>query len=379
MPCRYCSAVCWAFMVLAGLNLACRQQEPQQPPDEPQGQSTGASTAPAEAPQPGPAEPARTPAEPEPPPAEPVAPVPVDPAQDDPAAPGWFPKPNEVNGWLRTTPLTVAHPDQWSGLDDPALRRLLAEFLLKSASRCRYEAALPAGSGAVAEVVLVEAHQPADSFGLFTNRIPAAFDRQIGSASCSGATPAGGRAVHCWQGPYYLYVELIPGAGPLPEVAVEKLAAALVQPIPSADPPPEVEFLPTQRRIPGAVWVVRRTLDTLPRDFQEGVLHGAAELTAKALGLSVSTLMAIAAYDAGPGEHPNYVWVVSYPTAGEARAAHDRYQAALQAMTPPPPVIIMAPHDERTPTGRFLIGSWNRDQESFMHVMNEVAARIPRP
>jgi hypothetical protein len=199
----------------------------------------------------------------------------------------------------------------------------------------------------------------------------------VGSLSCleqSGQTDV----VHGWEGKYYINVSRAPQSAPLPQVAVEKLAARLLRPVPSEQPPALLAYFPTAGRIAGQLWVTRKHLDILPQEVRRDVLRGSALETTTALGLSLETLVAVVAYDPGEGERPNYVWLVRYPGTQQVTEAIGRYKNVLRSIKPAPLVMMEVSRDaDGRPNSPYLCGTWTADQESIMHVLSRMAANLP--
>ncbi len=238
---------------------------------------------------------------------------------------------------------------------------------------------MPAPGGAIAEFALCEAAGSTDAFGLATCMMPVQpRDTLVGSMS-SLETVEDGQVVHGWQGNYFVHVVSRRLAGPEPRVSVEKLAAALVRPIPTAEPPRLLGYFPTGQRIPGRTWVTRKHLGVLPPEVQKQALRGSALETTKSLGLGADTVMAVVAYNPGEGEAPNYVWLVEYPTNQDAMRALGRYKNLLRKIKPTPLVLMdMARDADGKPVGRYLGGTWTADQESIMNILPEIVGRLPK-
>ncbi len=303
----------------------------------------------------------------------------ADPAKDDPATPSWLPGPEEIPGWARTSNVEAVYPGEWDRLGDDKLRGCIGAYSIKSALSCRYESILPTVGGAVATVTLCEAYERGSAFGLATCMMPVQpRNNLVGSMSCLG-TVGRTQTVHGWQGNYYIRVVMQPQVSPEPKVSVEKLAAGLLLPIPSASPPRLLSYFPTAARIPGRLWVTGKHLHILPQDVQKQVLRGSTRETTTALGLDADTVMAIVAYDPGEEEKPNYVWVVEYPTAKAASDASGRYKSLLRKIKPSPLVLMDMPRDANgKPNSRYLCGTWTADQESIMNLLPEIVAGLPK-
>ncbi len=310
---------------------------------------------------------------------KPAPPTAADPAKDDPATPEWLPDPEEIPGWVRSANVQALTPGEWDRLTNEKLKRCVGAYSIKTVLTFHYESMLPAPGGAIAEFALCRAASSTDAFGLATCMMPVhPRDTLVGSMS-SLETSETGQIVYGWQGDYFVHVVSRRLAGPEPRVSVEKLAAALVRPIPTAEPPRLLGYLPTARRIPGRTWVACKHLGILPPEVQKQALRGSALETTKSLGLGADTRMAIVAYNAGEGEAPNYVWLVEYPTNQDAIKALGRYKNMLRKIKPMPLVLMdMARDADGKPVGRYLCGTWTADQESIMNLLPEIVGRLPK-
>jgi hypothetical protein len=306
-------------------------------------------------------------------------PAAANPARDDPATPAWLPDPDEIPGWVRSGSVRALAPTEWEQLDNDNLKRCLGAYSIKTVLTFRYESVPPAPGGAIAEFALCQATNSTDAFGLATCMMPVQpHDALVGSMSSLEPTETG-QVVQGWQGDYFVHVESRRLAGPEPRISVEKLAAALVRPIPTAEPPRLLSLLSTARRIPGRTWVTCKHLGVLPAEVQKQALRGSALQTTKALGLSADTRMAVVAYDAGDGEAPNYIWLVEYPTHQDAMNALGQYKNMLRKIKPMPLVLMETARDaDGKPVGRYLCGTWTADQESIMNLLPVIADGLPK-
>ena len=303
----------------------------------------------------------------------------ADPAKDDPATPAWLPDPEEIPGWVRSGNVQALVPGEWNRLNNEKLRRCVGAYSIKTVLTFRYESVLPAPGGAIVEFALCQAAGSTDAFGLATCMMPVQpRDTLVGSMSAL-ETSENGQVVYGWQGDYFIHAVSRRLAGPEPRVSVEKLAAALVRPIPTGEPPRLLAYLPTARRIPGRTWVTCKHLGILPPEVQKQALRGSALETTKSLGLGADTRMAVVAYNPGEGEAPNYVWLVEYPTHEDAISALGRYKNMLRKIKPMPLVLMdMARDADGKAVGRYLCGTWTADQESIMNVLPELVGRLPK-
>ncbi len=310
---------------------------------------------------------------------KPAPPTAADVAKDVAATPAWLPDPEEIPGWVRSGNVQALLSGEWDRLNDEKLRRCVGAYSIKTVLTFRYESVLPAPGGVIAEFALCQAASSTDAFGLATCMMPVQpRDTLVGSMS-SLETSETGQVVYGWQGDYFVHVMSRRLAGPESRVSVEKLAAALVRPIPTGERPRLLSYLPTARRIPGRTWVTCKHLGVLPPEVQKQALRGSALETTKSLGLSAETRLAVVAYNAGEGEAPNYVWLVEYPTTREAISALGRYKNMLRKIKPMPLVLMdMARDADGKPVGRYLCGTWTADQESIMNLLPVIADKLPK-
>ena len=306
------------------------------------------------------------------------APAIAQPAKDAAATPSWLPQREEIPGWVRTSSVEVVQPEQWGDMKDDPLRDCVGAHAIQAVLTFQYKSVLPPPGGTLAEVTLCEAETSDHAFGLSTCMMPAQpRDRLVGSMSC--VERAGqSQVIHGWQGKYYIRVRTKLPVEPRPQVSVERLAGRLVRPIPTAEPPMMLSYFPPEKRIAGRTWLVGKHLQALPSDVQKQILRGSTRESTQALGLGPETVMAVAAYDPGEGEKPNYVWIVEYPTGQEASAALGRYKSILRTIKPTPLVLMdMQRGADGKVSGRFLCGTWTADQESIMHVLPRIVEKLP--
>lgn len=301
-----------------------------------------------------------------------VAPVEIDVAQDAPETPGWLPRPRDIVGWQRTGNSTRIDVSRWS--DAPAgLPEVSAAYNTRSALELRYASKSPGPTGVDARLILVETASPEDAYGMLTAMVQTIPDRAVGTLS---ATLSEGKRYErfCWQGLYYAHVVATGASNQTAQAAVDRLIAAVVEPVPSADLPTLLAYMPIKNRMPGRTWIIRRSLGVLPEEFQSEVLNRATRETGEALGFSPETLTAIVAYEPGDDETPNYVWLTQYPTAGHAAQAMARYKNILRVIKPAPQVMMP------TPTGRYLCGTWTAGQESIptMMILPQIQDKLPK-
>ncbi len=296
----------------------------------------------------------------------------ADTGKDDPAAPGWLPKPDEIPGWVRTSNVKVVYPGQWDQLENQLLKKVMESYSIKQVAMMEFKSSSPNVTGATARIVLAEANFGDDAYGVFTSRITAAPDASVGSLA-SFSTDVTGTMGDCWQGKYYVHASATKSAQGDLRISVQKLVAGLVKPIPSADPPAALNYLPTAGRLAGQVWVVRKNLDSIPPKILTEVLAGKQADITKSLDLNADTLMAVVGYDAGANESPNYIWIVQYPTAKIAAEAHKRLEAVCAKWSKPMMLL-------EQPRGKFLFGSFTADQESLstMQILPQTRSLLPK-
>jgi hypothetical protein len=326
----------------------------------------------------------------------------IDPALDDPQKPPWLPHPRDITGWVRSSNVRVVaiqnqfngHGDPGSGTPDsgpdptsdagtvhsrpaalnhPHLVRVAPAFSGVRAARCEFDSVAPCPPGLHAEVILLEAGSSDDAYGLFTALLVQPPDQAV--ASLSSAVEEDGRYERfCWQGRYTIHVRTQSATTEQARSCIDRLAAGMAEPVPSDPPPLVLSYFPRDQRLPGQELFVRRDLGVLPASVRQLIPGGRHEDTGRLLGLSEGTSCAIVGYDAGPGESPNFVWLVQYPDEQQAADAAARYRSALASMHPPPDVLLEGP------LGRFVVGTWTRGQESLpnMHIIQRIAEKLPK-
>lgn len=295
--------------------------------------------------------------------------LPADPANDHASTPSWLPDADELPGWVRTSNTSVDFAGSWE-ISNPRLSKNIDAYRFKLATHCVYESVAPNPQGIQVRLTIFEAYDSDDAFGLFTSMAHAPDAQAIGSASADVLGSESDRAV--WQNKYLIYAQVSGADDAAACTAVDRLLAGIAEPVPSSELPVVVNALPTAGRIEGQLWVARRHLNTLPDSVLNKVLWGKAVETTQMLGLSLDTLVAVAAYEVAPGEPPNVVWVVQYPTASDAQKAYTNYQSWRDKQRPAPLVSI------EKPVGRYLCGSWTLDQESLRPIVPEIKSRLPK-
>jgi hypothetical protein len=296
----------------------------------------------------------------------------VDIKKDDPDTPSWLPRPADIVGWNRQNNTRVLDHNEWSRIEDVDLRANVQSFRTTHVTLMQYKSDIPNPTGIMADVRIITTAASEDAYGLFRARYAGPSDLGVGTLAAFDSTES---SFHrgCWQGQCVFEVSVAGLADDKTRAAVDKLMAGLVRPVPSADPPTILTFFPTAHRIPDRVWLARETLTVLPKTVQKQVLRGGAMPTSKALGLGEDTLAAVVTYLPGENEKPNYIWLVRYPSALAATEAYTRYKSMLTKINPVPDVML------ELPRGRFLCGTWTREQESIptMQILAQLAESLP--
>ncbi|MCG3137302.1 MAG: hypothetical protein HJJLKODD_01146 [Phycisphaerae bacterium] len=297
----------------------------------------------------------------------------ADPAKDDPGAPAWLPQPRDLTGWVRSANLHVYYSGQWEQIRNEPLSEAVSAYNIKSVTTGEWTSVHPNPEGIKLRGYLIEAYHPDDAFGLFTALQSGTVTPSVGTLASFTMTGDSATGI-CWQGVFTIYLQQSQATPPEMSIHLEKLTASLVQPIPSSDPPSLVAALPAANRLPGQLWLVRKHLNTLPETMQQQVFQGNSRAITQALGLSLDTLMLIAAFNPGEAELPNYVFIVRYPTSEQAAQAEQRLQSWLTTQPNGSPILI------EKPAGRYLVGTFTIEQESIptMHMLPQIAANLPK-
>ena len=313
-----------------------------------------------------PSPPATPPTAPPSPPAKPAI-VGVD-EQDDPNAPLYFPKSNEVLTWVKVKPVASAVPGELDTLKltvVPPAR--LGGYNIQRATTATYRRTIN-GQEQTAWVELVQARSPTDALGILTvsKAWPpmAAAPGLLGVAdtlSTAGLLEAKG---NCWvaiTGPEA-------GQGGWGEAARALMDRILFdvpqQPSPSG---------PWELLIGEAdnVWIVRSAA-SLPLTLREQIGIDNAGRIDSVLGLNKDRLMVVAAYTKPTLRRPNFVWLVAYDTPADALAAHGRVAAHLETSTTP----LGARSMVAKPMGRYLAGSWSAEEESILMTLTRLHRKL---
>jgi len=288
-------------------------------------------------------------------------------ALDDPNAPICLPKSNVVGNWVKHVAVRVAIPGELDELlGDQAAS--LEYFRLKRGASCVYRDE----QGQLAYVELLETYTPEDAFGVLSVQCTSSEILPVGQLT--RVDTAMGYHLHCWKGNYYVHVYSFVTGDPALRSALADLLAKIVFEMPTGSLPAWVRALPNELRMPGQQWLVRsaRSL-TLPAAAEVPVADPA--LIDRLLGLDKDTAVLVTAY-AQPGlAGPNYVWVVRYPTANDARQAYRRYARAVEDAAPDSQLgdtLLLAPHNV------MLVGTWTAQRESLMHVLPRIRAALSR-
>jgi len=296
--------------------------------------------------------------------------------RDAPNAPAVLPRSHEFGGWVKHEPVRVVGPDALDSLvADETMRKAMNSYRLKSVAHCVYRYVPPKEAvPLLLDVLWVEAFDADDAFGLFSVMAPPPRGLNAdGSQTAERRLADGPLQLFGWQGVVCVRMTAAEDDDRATLAAAARiLRARLLFAIPRADPPELLRLLPRDRLLPEREWLVRKAVALQ--------LPGAAELPAidperldALLGLDGRAWLAVAAYEVGPAEPPNYVWIVRYPDAASAEQAFERYQAELDQ-----------PEDEvdrntmlAGPRGRFVAGTWTADQESVQHLLPRLLPLLP--
>jgi len=317
--------------------------------------------------QPAAAEPTQRPTQPTTFPAS-VAPTQDD--LDDPDAPPFLPKSNEVGTWVKHRAVRVAIPGE--------LKQLLArdasaieDFRVKVAASCVYRRIVN-DQAELAYVELVQTHQAEDAFGILT--LHSTGPDTLDLAGLTRVDATNGYHLHCWKGHYYVHVYGFVIDDPTFPKALQDLARRITFEMPAASQPRLIEMLPNEQRVNHKLWLVRSARSLAVADAAE-VPCGDANQVDELLGLDKDVLLLVAAYQQPGLAGLNYVWLARYSTPGEARQAFKRYQHAIDEAKPQSPLantLLTGPH------GTIVAGTWTADRESLMHVLPALVTRLTR-
>ncbi len=290
-------------------------------------------------------------------------------ADDDLEAPRALPRTMDLQKWVKTQPVRVAAPEDLNRLiEDERQRGILAAFPLKRVASCAYQM-----GDTTAEVLYVEAAAPEDAFGVFSLLTTKPGTRRRDDNSVRAADVLVDRMIlSAWQGCVCLRVAFGPVRGEQTQQECERLFDRILFSVPAADPPLLMRLVPADKQQGARLWQARTTAalryaenDTLRR-LDPAVMDAR-------LGLQGDAILSVAAVPVAGEDRPNVIWLVQYPDAESARAAHDRYHAAVES--PEDPVDGNA--HPGSAKGRFFIGSWTADQESIQGLLPLLETALP--
>ena len=130
--------------------------------------------------------------------------------------------------------------------------------------------------------------------------------------------------------------------------------------------------MPSDSARPGERWLVRH-LASLSTSALQRAASPEVDTVSRVLGLDGSAVMCIAAYDVPIARRSNVIWLVQYPDAESAKAAHGRYQQYLAGAA----VRSAQSTTMLEPRGRYLVGTWTAEEESLQYMMPRVAEMLP--
>ena len=153
---------------------------------------------------------------------------------DDPDAPPFLPKSNEVGTWVKHRAVRVAIPGELKQLfarDASAIE----DFRVKLAASCVYRRIVN-DQAELAYVELVQAHQPEDAFGILT--VHSTGPDSLDLAGLTRVDTTNGYHLHCWKGHYYVHVYGFVIDDPTFPKALEDLARRITFEMPAASQMP---------------------------------------------------------------------------------------------------------------------------------------------
>ncbi|UCG33424.1 MAG: hypothetical protein JSU68_02090 [Phycisphaerales bacterium] len=295
---------------------------------------------------------------------------------DDPRAPACLPHSDTVPGWVKTQAIRIESGERYlQNLPDSYAASHMRPYGIMDVATCTYEKQAGNRPSRLA-VELLRCRSSADAYGLCSTQ---RLGRDLGHAHRVWADRQDDYyLLHAWRSDYYLRATATPADGETPLSQARQFMGRILLALPKADPPLLVRTLPSEVRQADRIWFAPTCLPL--------AASGARLLTAEQavalddiLRMPRARGLAAAAYQSDPAEPPNIVWLIEYPTPGDARSAYARYKNALDrqagaAMSTPsvPAAVLLSPID------RFLAGSWSPEEESAMHVLPLVRATLSK-
>ncbi len=290
-------------------------------------------------------------------------------AEDDAAAPTYLPATESLTGWVKHEPIRVAASANAADLLGGERAQRLRYFHFDRVARCGY-ACYASGELLTVDLQAIEAASADDAYGIMSVMLLGGVVESIGGEARVMTSDAGATYA-CWQGKVALRL-VCRGDFASARDGIDRLLMQITANIHREDLPPLMEAMPIESGIPAKRRLVRH-LGSLPPDALNCAKETELETITALLGLDRETLMCVASYKIPEAVQNNVVWLVQYPSAEAAAAAHDRYSRKLAGdeggvwRT----TNLMPPH------GRFLIGTWTMAEESMQYVMPRIEQLLP--
>jgi len=224
---------------------------------------------------------------------------------------------------------------------------------------CRYERA---GVGESVKVRIFEMESPQEAFGLFSVRATGEQFPMVGLAARMGAESLG-----FVKGPYFVWIEYDGTREAAP--ALTDFARWVADQVTKKGYRPAIlESFPLGSA-QGERYYLHRFETLALLEFVP--IANSAELE-RALGLGPQTEVAIMGYPTTQTGMMNYLFVIRYPTAEDAKAAYEAYQAYLDRSTDPAEQnVAIAP-----PVQSYLAGTLNAEENSIRDRLTSLLAGL---
>jgi hypothetical protein len=289
-------------------------------------------------------------------------------SKDPPKTPPFIPTSEEVGAWHRDQPAELAETDAVEAfIGSPKRWSLIEPYRPKLVVRAVFR--WKGQDDSRAKVELIEVADPLDAIGMVLAHVRST--DPIKGGHLTRAEDEQGTHFYTWAGRYFAHVET-PSADEGLAENCQRLLQKIVFQIPAADPPAWLKLLVTDKWVQGRL-AVTRSVKTLARDVEaEWPVPQPDQLDAL-LGLNGTATLGVAAYEVMADEPLNYVWLVQYASADDARVAYDRYRAFLK--TDADRGIMNTLLSE--PRGPFLAGTWTAEQDSIGNNLAGLTAALP--
>lgn len=296
---------------------------------------------------------------------------------DDPDAPGCLPAAGALDEWLKVSPVRVLDRTEAEGSGDPEsailVRAAEAGFDAVRLARAEYRFS---GGGQCPQATLaaIEFGSPEDAWGFV-----GVMHGGRSAVSDEVAARRRGDVVQWYasRGVWGFVLTVACPEGEPPRRACRDLIGRALLATPSAPLPAWIDSLLEVAPPDGPVWFCRSTRALVMADAEAPVRD--SDRVDRLLGLGESAGMVVMRVGRADLDRPDYVWAVRYADAGAAEAAAERFRAALaeqrlspqRAVTGAETLSLIA-----EPVGPYLCGSFTAEQESEVHLLPAVVARV---